>query len=198
MEGRGDARSFSTVIASRTSNTGREPTAGWRSACSDSSKRPFGIHSTDRESPSGSGESWPAAGRAGSTMNIASSTWRMTTAFTFSQHAITTENEVEGVVPRPSTAPSPVDEPGQDPNPLEVEAPVAAVDDDAAPVGIPGQRKRSDEKSHLKGVEPAPDRLLRDAHVIGERREVQLLPGTGGRQTVEVLEGGQAGEIVSN
>ena len=134
MEGRGDARSFSTVIASRTSNTGREPTAGWRSACSDSSKRPFGIHSTDRESPSGSGESWPAAGRAGSTMNIASSTWWMTTAFTFSQHAITTENEVEGFVPRRSAAPSPVDAPGQDPNPLEVEAPVAAVVDDAAPV----------------------------------------------------------------
>ena len=93
MEGRGDARSFSIVIASGTSNTGREPTAGWRSACSHSSKRPFGIHSTDRESPSGSGESWPAAGRAGSTMSIASSTWWRTTAFTFSQHAITTENE---------------------------------------------------------------------------------------------------------
>ena len=72
-------------------------------------------------------------------MNIASSTWWMTTAFTFSRHAITTENRVEGVVPRRSTALSPADEPGQDPNPLEVEAPVAAVDDDAAPVWILGQ-----------------------------------------------------------
>ena len=83
---------FSTVIASMTSNTGRKPTAGRRSACSGSSKRPFGIHSTDRESPSGYGESWPVAGRAGSTMNIASSTWWMTTASTSSQRAVTTEN----------------------------------------------------------------------------------------------------------
>ena len=93
MEGRGGARSFSIAIASRTSNSGRELTSGWRFACSDSSTRPFGIHSTDGECPSGSGQSCRAAGRAGSTMNIASSTWWMTTAFTFSQHAITTENK---------------------------------------------------------------------------------------------------------
>ena len=50
------------------------------------------------------------------------------------------------------------------------------MDDDAAPFWILGQWKRSDEKSDLKGVEPAPDRLLRDAHVIGEAERFSSCP----------------------
>ena len=44
------------------------------------------------------------------------------------------------------------------------------------------RRKRGGEKADLKRVEPASDRLLGDADVVGQSREIQLLSRAGGRQ----------------